>query len=96
MLPKFVRLGCSWISERYVALSRIVTPGRTGLYFSGFLVYQGIQFASRSPAHYLILQLNLTYFCHRSLDHESLNLILEASDLVHKITGFVGGNAGLK
>jgi hypothetical protein len=28
------------------------------------------------------------------LDHKSLNLILQGSDLVHKITSFVSRNAG--
>lgn len=28
------------------------------------------------------------------LDHESLNLVLDGSDLSHKITGLVGGDAG--
>ena len=30
----------------------------------------------------------------RRLDHKSLNLVLQASDLVHKITCLVGGDAG--
>lgn len=38
---------------------------------------------------------NSTIFLHfKSLDHKSLNLVLQGSDLVHEITGVVGGDAG--
>src|SRR3981189_864435 len=30
---------------------------------------------------------------HKNLDHEPLNLVLQAPDLVHQITGLVGGDA---
>lgn len=36
----------------------------------------------------------MSAFVSNSLDHESLDLVLQAPDLVHKITGFVRGNRG--